>query len=110
MDSQEALNKLVKASCPNCDGEGCKGCSIEKICNCKAKYWIDRIQRDIDKAKKYDEKETPKKVIEFTSEITNSEEAYTFFTCTDCRMLLLPNQKYCSHCGQKLDWSDDEDE
>ena len=51
--------------------------------------------------------ETPMKVIEFTSEITNSEEAYTFYTCSKCRMLL-SNDIYCPKCGQKLDWGDEE--
>lgn len=52
------------------------------------------IQELVDKA-------TPKKAIEFTSEITNSEEAYTFYTCPKCRMLL-SNDIYCPKCGQKL--------
>lgn len=68
------------------------------------KLIIDKIYDLREKAKKYNEKETPKKVIEFTSEITNSEEAYTFCVCPKCRMLL-SNYNYCPNCGQKLGWS-----
>ena len=52
-------------------------------------------------------KETPKEVIKFTSEITNSEEAYTFYTCPSCRKYLYINQKYCDNCGVEIDWSEE---
>lgn len=86
---QEALERI----CNNliCGGEcavGGKPCSL-----------LEPIQELVDK-------ETPKKVIKFTSEITNSEEALTFYTCPKCRMLL-SNDNYCPKCGQKLDWSDE---
>lgn len=54
------------------------------------------------------DKETPKRVIKFTSEITNSEEAYSFYTCPKCRMML-SNDIYCPKCGQALDWSDEDE-
>lgn len=54
-------------------------------------------------------KETPMKVIKFTGEITNSEEAYSFYTCPKCRMLL-SYETYCPKCNQKLDWSDDDED
>lgn len=61
--------------------------------------WCNILQELVDK-------ETPKKIIKFTSEITNSEEAYSFYTCPKCRMLL-SNDIYCPKCGQLLDWSDE---
>jgi|GEM_PF-5397019 len=49
---QEALNNLIKVSCPK--GRCCKECDFEKICNCEAKSYIDTLQELVDKA-------TPKK-------------------------------------------------
>ena len=60
--------------------------------------WCNILQKLVDK-------ETPKKVIKFISGITNSEEAYSFYICPKCKMLL-SNDIYCSKCGQHLDWSD----
>ena len=48
---QEVLNKIVKSCCPNCSTNGCKGCTIEKICNATAKQWVDTLQELVDKTK-----------------------------------------------------------
>lgn len=69
---------------------------------------VDIVNESYDTLQELVDKETPKKVIQFTSEITNSEEAYTFHTCPKCRMLL-SNDIYCPKCGQKLDWSIDDE-
>ena len=45
---QEALNNLIKVSCPK--EKCCKECDIEKICNCEAKWYIDILQELVDKA------------------------------------------------------------
>lgn len=50
---QEALDNLVKVSCPK--QVSCTECDINKICNCTAKEYVDTLQELIDKA-------TPKKV------------------------------------------------
>ena len=102
---QEALNNIVKSCCPNCDTNGCKDCSIEKICNATAKQWVDTLQELVDKA-------TPKKV--------NEPDEWGYYGCPVCdgcqynplsdTTWALRKAKYCPDCGQALDWSDIEDE
>lgn len=93
---QEALNKIVKSCCPNCSTNGCKDCSIEKICNATAKQWVDTIQELVDKA-------TPKKPIRFKNSVYISNPK-----CPICKTTPhTGNQKYCDECGQALDWSDE---
>lgn len=67
-----------------------------------------KLQELYDFNHKLIDKETPKRVIKFTSEITNSEEAYSFYTCPKCRMLL-SNDVYCPKCGQRIDWSEEDE-
>lgn len=44
---QEALDNLIKISCPK--KVSCRKCSIVKKCNCDAKSYIDILQESIDK-------------------------------------------------------------
>lgn len=103
---QEALNKIVKSCCPNCTTNGCKDCSIEKICNATAKSWVDRLQELVDKA-------TPKKVKiiydddwdEFGNRMIFEER------CPICNEDIGDvGGAYCHSCGQALDWSDEDDD
>ena len=88
---QKALNNIGKSSCPNCCTEGCKECSIEKICN--TKQWVNTLQKLVDKA-------TSKKVIKH----------HMNFYCPTCNRKLTSRVTYyfCpkKDCGQALDWSD----
>lgn len=100
---QDALNKIVKSSCPNCiDENGCSTCDIEKICNATAKSWVNRLQELIDK-------ETP---IKTTS--AETEPGAYYGVCESCGSGIrlcqhYDNEKekwikecYCPYCGQKL--------
>lgn len=65
---------------------------------------IDEIYRLKDKAQKYDEKETPKKPYFLNYggyQIGN-------WKCPICDGIVAKD-KYCTHCGQALDWSDEDD-
>lgn len=94
---QEALDKIVKSCCPNCDTEGCKDCSIEKICNATAKDWVDTLQELLDK-------ETPKE-IKLRYEDTIHETTVSIPCCPCCKSdLEYDEQKYCHECGQKIEW------
>ena len=57
------------------------------------------IQKAVDKANKYDEKETPKKVKPFPN-------SFYIKTCPNCGSTLEIVRNYCDECGQRLDWSD----
>lgn len=35
-----------------------------------------------------------------------SSRQYKFYYCSRCEINLESKEKYCSNCGQKLDWSD----
>ena len=103
---QEALNKIVKSSCPNCiDNNGCSSCDIQKNCNCQAKSWVDTLQELVNK-------ETPKNPIIQGCQVT-------IHYCPNCKKeLIVTNDgiviyktktNYCDECGQKLDWSDEDE-
>ena len=93
---QEALNKIIRSCCPYCyDDNGCQNCEIKQTCNATAKSWVDTIQELVDKEK-------PMKVI-IPKEID-------FAYCPKCNeKILLGKPNYCCHCGQKLDWSDEDE-
>ena len=72
------------------------------------------IEEAIDNAIKYDEKETPKKVID-NKKYGKSQDYY--WICPSCKGCISKAPKsvlraindcsYCKKCGQKLDWSED---
>ena len=55
----------------------------------------DLLQETIDKANKYDEKETPLKVITF---IDSSD-----LMCNKCHNLMKIKTNYCDNCGHRLE-------
>ncbi len=57
------------------------------------------IQQAIDKAIKYDDKETPKKriFVEEKGGISAHDE------CPICRVKVSPIRRYCDNCGQRLE-------
>nr|DAU24008.1 MAG TPA: fibrinogen [Caudoviricetes sp.] len=104
---QEALNNLVKVSCPK--QTFCKKCDFEKVCNCDAKQDINTLQELVDKA-------TPKKpLVKHYEEI--GEKPYIKTCCPNgCRIQLSKatdrdyahEHRFCNKCGQAIDWSDEE--
>lgn len=80
---------------------------------------IDEIYRLKDKAKKYDKKETSKKPIK-RQEVDKVVGEYVAYDCPCCKKeqifkfknvnkIVGFKAKYCHKCGQKLDWSDEDD-
>ena len=72
---------------------------------------LNSLQEAIDKANKYDNKETPKKVnkeiIGYANLAGMPELAIYKKTCPICdKELSFEKYTYCPECGQKLDWSD----
>lgn len=73
-------------------------------------------QKDFDLIKRLVDKATPKKVKKIEAEIRNDTN-YTHY-CTACGNfvgtvtmdLYIEYDSYCCTCGQKLDWSDEDDE
>lgn len=98
---QEALDNLVKVSCPK--KVSCTECNINKICNSTAKEHVDTLQQLVDKA-------TPKKPI-YKDDLFVSER---YFFCAHCGSRLPKSYNfidqmmypYCPYCGGKQDWSD----
>lgn len=71
----------------------------------KVREAVDLVKEACDKAEKYDEKETPKKPLRFKDKFYISPPK-----CPICKTIPhTGNQKYCDECGQKLDWSDEDD-
>ena len=69
---------------------------------------IKTLQESVDKANKYDEKETPMKVdlktrypvCDFDGDGDNA------YDCPKCESGVISYSPYCPNCGQKLDWGD----
>lgn len=66
--------------------------------------WAKILQEAVDKANKYDEKETPKKV-----KIKNHGKLFHIYEsrCPNCNEKVIWEDNRCLECGQKLDWSDE---
>lgn len=93
--------------CTNCNKEITSGRVICKECYTQLDEWKD-------KAKKYDEKETPKKPIRkrIYYNCHNGECDKTFFYyCPVCNFHSIDKDyaNFCPNCGQKIDWSDEYD-
>lgn len=102
---QEALHFLSIDE--DCNDTECKKCSIKKICR---KYSaINILQEAVDKANKYEEKETPKKVVhEYMQHPTiDCDQLFDYYSCPNCSINLDHKRSYCEDCGQALDWSDE---
>ena len=55
------------------------------------------------------EKQIPKKIAIHNIPKTSWTKAITRYTCPSCdRAIGFNGLNYCSYCGQKLDWSDEE--
>ena len=105
---QEALNNLIKVSCPK--EKCCKECDIEKICNCEAKWYIYILQELVDKS-------APKNILAKHYE-NAGEKPYINFVCPHCCDIPLARVTeknhpyehiYCNRCGQAIDWSDEDE-
>ena len=100
---QEALHYLSFNG--DCNDTECKECSIKDICH---KYSIiQTLQEAIDKANKYDDKETPKKTIK--EHIIKHSRLHQRHYCFICKQPLLVLSNYCGYCGNSVDWSDEND-
>lgn len=72
---------------------------------------IGTIIKACEKAEKYDEKETPKKVIKLPykdiyGSVWGDSTTHYCNGCPVCKNNVGIDANYCRHCGQKLDWSD----
>ena len=100
---QEALDYIVKNEC-----------DIQNICNSSAKSRVDNLQELVDKA-------TPKRPI--LNKIWEDEDTKNIYdecgrinellcVCPNCGESAIYDYeynkrfKYCSNCGQRIDWSD----
>lgn len=86
---QEALDNLIKVSCPK--KTCCNDCVMKQICNCKAKEYIDTLQKLIDKA-------TLKKPYH-----KDPDEPL----CPYCHNPICEPEGHCEVCDQRIDWSDE---
>lgn len=113
MTAQEALNSLVKESCPK--RTSCDECKINYRCNCTAKGYIDVLQKLVDCS-------TPNKPVLYDLYNENDNDyvfdakgnLYDSFTCCPtCKKQKIYDSeyderfKYCSNCGQRILWSEE---
>ncbi len=93
---QEAILEIKKMNCNITKDWNCEICTHQKVCA----YYLPckTLQEAVDKANKYDEKETTK---------PKSKKPKGLSICPDCNNGLYINQKYCDKCGQALDWGDE---
>ena len=69
------------------------------------------LQEAVDKANKYNEKETPLTVNYIADGYADGYPVYDTATCPNCDRIFEvydeEHYKYCPNCGQKLNWSDE---
>ena len=85
---------------------------IKEEFGCDTAYYglnihFELLQEAIDKANKYDEKETPKKVDIKISKKPGWDPRN--FHCSNCSRKLKRDRsyQYCPRCGTKINWSDE---
>jgi hypothetical protein len=69
---------------------------------------MSKYQEALEKAKKYDEKETPCKPVRIYPPFGDNVPVKRYpkiFGCGICEEQVIKHYKYCPECGQKLDWS-----
>jgi hypothetical protein len=74
-------------------------------------YRCNLLQEAIDKANKYDEKETAKKVKRIYPAFGDNmpiKKQPKIWGCPICENEIKKHYKYCPNCGQKLKWESDE--
>lgn len=108
-DYQEALNKAY---------EIISDLDFSSQLKCAEQFKV--LQDAVDKANKYDEKETPKKPIkeivhdEYDCDDRSCDFEYERSICPSCNEDLINEVEdrnyegwdYCPNCGQRLDWDD----
>ena len=94
---EEALKKLVKASCP--EKAYCDECDFSGLCNKEAKGWIDSLRKLV-------EKEKPK-MPAYIQRGNISKHGY----CPNCGVFVMQTFKdaRCVVCGQMLKWEEEDD-
>ena len=93
---EEALKKMVKASCP--EKVYCEKCDCSRICNKEAKEWIDSLRELV-------EKETPKMV-----EAVPNGHIPKHGNCPNCGCFVVQtcDNARCVVFGQMLTWEEEE--
>ena len=93
---EEALKKLVKASCP--EKVYCEKCDCSRICNKEAREWIDSLRELVGK-------ETPKMPDDIPSGHIPKHGK-----CPNCGsfVVLTCSNDRCRVCGQMLKWEEEE--
>lgn len=86
---QEALNKAY---------EIISDLDFSSQLKCAEQFKI--LQEAVDKANKYDEKETPKKPDTYKR---HKKLPINYF-CPNCQKNLYSGQKHCDECGTQIDW------
>lgn len=99
---QEALDNLIKISCPK--KKSCNQCRIRKVCNCEAKTYIDALQELVDKA-------TPQKPCLWGDGCDEQGQIiYDMYDCPTCGKsyeLDYDETIRCDNCGQVFDWEEE---
>lgn len=103
---QEALEEL------------CSRCYVEsEKCTCHARYKGGKCNNNCEYRQTLQElinkEEIPMKVDKTTirKEDMTGEGYYflPFACCPNCKRDVFEDDEYCPHCGQRLDWSDDDE-
>lgn len=111
---QEALDCIIKYSCP--EKTICSECNMHDICNSDTKSRVDILQKLVDKA-------TPKKPALAKIYCDRKTDIYDengwidpdICCCPNCGKLTIydfeydEKYKHCTFCGQRIDWSDEDD-
>lgn len=106
MTAQEALDNLIKVSCPR--KKSCGDYEINCICNCEAKGYIDVLQKLVDRT-------TPSKPV-LLADGGFDVNVSSHLCCPHCKQSIVNvwstikyKPKYCHYCGKALGWSEEDE-
>lgn len=54
------------------------------------------------------ERQIPKKPYNLHWQLHNEIKLYSCYRCASCDHVVVYPQNYCGHCGQAIDWTEDE--
>lgn len=106
MKVQEALDNLIKVSCPK--KTSCIECEINRTCNCDAKEYIDILQKIVERSK-------PAKPILLPDKGFGIDVS-SHLCCPHCKQPIVNvwsnieyKPRYCHYCGKALGWSEEDE-
>lgn len=83
--------------------------AIIEVIGCMEEVEQYRALGTVEELKEAREKQVAKKPIDIMNLIIDEVDGIEIGSCSVCEMELFKGQSYCSNCGTKIDWSEEND-